>query len=150
MPELFFVHVRRHPRYVMQSVLLARRQYYQRDDIWWSVKPREFDWLSRLSPAAQIAGQIYFTDQAIQQALIALPDARSATVDYEILCADPGRVLEDLNDRLRQLDYTWPTWQTEDSFTCRNSVKLEASELEPMERYYEQFASGIVDPGNLS
>jgi LPS sulfotransferase NodH len=144
-PEMFFVHITRLPRFVMQSVLLARRQYYGRDDIWWSVKPPEFDWLATLSPAAQIAGQIFFTDAGIRQSLQALTEVRSLSVTYEQLCENPQGVLEAMRHRLQGLGYDLPRIKSDERFICRNDFRLPATDLEPMESYFERFSSGAMN-----
>lgn len=146
MPELFFVHIRRDPVYVMQSIAQSRRRYYRDEHIWWSVKPREFDWLKDLPPAAQTAGQVYYSDQAMATQLAAVDPARQLAVAYEDLCADPNAVLRALGAKLAALgvdvDLTVPV----DRFPCENNIRLPASEIAELRRHHDDFASRGPSP----
>lgn len=99
MPELKIVHVKRDPLYLMQSVTQARLKYYGTDKIWWSVKPKEYSFLKDSEPATQVAGQVLFTDQAIQSQIKDLPTNRWITACYESVCKDPRKFLKELAER---------------------------------------------------
>jgi len=95
-----FVHIRRNPFYNMQSLLRARRNFYGREDSWYSFKPPEYAELSNCSVDEQLAGQVYYTNQAISKGLVALAPERRLVIDYESLCAQPERVFDRLAEKL--------------------------------------------------
>jgi len=146
MPELFFVHVRREPLYVMQSIAQARRRYYRDEHIWWSVKPREYGWLKDLPPAAQTAGQVYFTEQAIVTQLAAVDPARQFSLSYEDLCADPNAVLHALAAKLAargvQADLSVP----EIRFPCENTIRLPPQDIDQLRRHHLEHAARVPVP----
>ncbi len=102
-PRPLFVWVRRHPFYVMQSILLARRSFYGRDDLWWSNRPREYAQLVEADPFTQIAGQVLYTRRALEEQLAELPRDNWMVVDYPRLCTDPAGVLAELRRALAVL-----------------------------------------------
>lgn len=141
MPELFFVHVRRDPVYVMQSIAQARRRYYRDERIWWSVKPREYEWLKDLPPAAQTAGQVHFTEQAIVTQLATVDPARQFSLCYEDLCADPNAVLRTLAAKLAALGVQADLAVPEDRFACENTIRLPPQEIDQLRRYHADYAA---------
>lgn len=126
LPRAIFLHVQREPIANLQSLLLARRRYFDRDDLWYSFKPVEYPELSRLPVADQLAGQLACTQRAITEGLAALPAQRVLTVSYEEFCARPAGVHDDLGTRIRALGgrqlgrYTGP-----DRFDVSNDKRLD-------------------------
>jgi len=53
------LYLKRDPLFIAQSLLLARENHYGRRDIWWSVKPKEYDQLKELDVFPQVAGQVF-------------------------------------------------------------------------------------------
>lgn len=94
LPRAIFVHCRRDPVYAAQSILLARMKYHGGRDAWFSVKPAEYKRLRTLPYPEQIAGQIYYTRQAVERLFQALPESRALDVDYEALCREPDGELD--------------------------------------------------------
>lgn len=94
LPTAVFIHCRRDPIYAAQSILLSRLNYYNNKETWFSLKPKEYKWLKDRPYADQIAGQIFYTRQQIEQVSASLSSSRYLTIDYEVLCKKPKEQLE--------------------------------------------------------
>ena len=67
--KVLFIHVVRQPLHNAQSLLESRNKYFGTIDKWYSFKPPEFEQLRKNSPYEQVAGQIFFTNEAIGKGL---------------------------------------------------------------------------------
>lgn len=94
LPTAVFISVRRDLLDIACSTLNARRKRYGTDGAWFGVRPPACDDSKGLSPYAQIAAQIHYTEQAIVTGLAALPATRVIEVDYRAFCADPQTTAE--------------------------------------------------------
>ena len=123
--KVLFLFVKRHPFYNIQSLLEARLRYYGDRRAWYSIKPREYDLLQDLEPVEQVAGQVFFTNGAIERDLGRIAASRGLVVDYEEFCQQPVQVFEQIKSRFSQQgfradwDYTGP-----DHFHSTNQIRL--------------------------
>lgn len=140
-PELIFIYISREPTYLLQSVYLARKQYYGDMNVWWSVKPKEYEWLANEDFIHQVAGQVFFTERAIEEQLAHVASDRQLVYRYEALCADPRRFYEQLSSLYEQHGYRLNPYQLETSFTSNNVHKLPSEEINKLERAYAAMAS---------
>lgn len=92
LPQAIFVHTRRDPLFNIQSLLEARERVFGTRTAWFSVRPPEYDWLRHEDPYTQVAGQVLYTNRAIEAALDRLPRTRAVRVDYEDFCRNPRDV----------------------------------------------------------
>lgn len=145
MPELLFVHVKREPRYVLQSVMMSRRKYYGTDEIWWSVKPREYPVLAEMDPAHQVAGQVLYTVKSIDDGLASVDETQKIVYDYERLCADPKGFYDVLRSKFEQRGSTLADYALDESFRCANDVKMDESELAGLEKAYEELERDAIE-----
>ena len=146
-PSLFWIHITREPEFVMQSILLAREAYYGSRQLWWSSKPREYEFLKEMDTYHQIAGQAYYTEKAIQEGLQSVPDERQITVSYEAFCAEPEVVYQDLVGKYAALGCDLPSdYEGPRSFLCGNAMRLPENEFKALESAYEDFVSGSIVP----
>ncbi|MDW2309497.1 sulfotransferase [Vibrio sp. 1075] len=141
-PSLFFLYIKRDPMYVMQSIVTSRRKFYPGDEtIWWSVKPKEYDILKSLPFLQQIAGQVFFTELAIESQLKNVPEDRKLIIDYEDLCSHPEKFLQQLEVKLNQ---RWSGISLKNknfkSYDVRNTKKLSDLEISKLAGYYKMFA----------
>ncbi len=88
-PRSLFIHCRRDPLEVAQSILRSRVRYFGDKSAWFSLEPRETSWLRSEPYPVQIAGQVFFTRRRIEESFAGLPVERTLTVDYESLCKAP-------------------------------------------------------------
>lgn len=98
-----FIHLRRDPVYNIQSALEARRRQYGDISQWYSFRIREYEYLRELSPLKSVAGQIAATRRSIEKGLRTIPRHHSLTVQYETFCENPGRVFEEITEKLAGL-----------------------------------------------
>ena len=97
-PDAIFIVVKRDPRSTASSLLNARLKDYNSKDVWWSIRPKEYEELMKLSYYEQITFQItniYNTIHADIQNKNNL-----LYVDYEDLCQHPEKEMLKLKDNL--------------------------------------------------
>lgn len=139
--RVLIVYLKRHPFYVMQSIVQAREQFYGTRDMWWSVKPAEYEELKKLDPLRQIAGQVYYTTRALEGGMAALEPASALTVDYDDLCRRPGDVFGQIAEKYARAGsalsaaYGGPA-----GFDPSSKIKLPASDVESLLVAYEEFS----------
>jgi hypothetical protein len=139
MPELFFIHIERDPLYVMQSILLGRRKFYQSDAVWFGVKPKEYQELKNMDIYHQIAGQVLFTDRTIHTQLAALASSRGIHCRYEDLCANPSDFYDRLASVLSLHGCNLTPYPLDDlSFPSSNVQKLDSQELLSLQAAYDE------------
>ena len=138
-PELFnanknilFIDLVRDPFYNAQSLILAREKYYNNRDQWYSFKPPEYAMLKSESPIDQVAGQVIFTQKAVEQGLQAVPDKNKVTIRYEEFCNDPKATLKMIDAKWRELGSNplpeVGESQMDKKFTSSNTLRLNESD----------------------
>lgn len=88
MPEAVFIICRRHYIDNALSILKGRTKNLHSKDNWWSLPPKEIDYLANLSWAEQIAGQVYYTYQQIEDDKKRFGTERFIEIKYEEFCAN--------------------------------------------------------------
>lgn len=124
LPNAIFVWVRREPEYNIQSLLLARQRQYGNMETWYSFRIRDYSSLVNRPPMESVAGQVAAIHRSVESGLKALPAHRVLTVDYETLCADPGRIYAHLVERLSHAGFEAPTYHGPSAFEARNEWRL--------------------------
>lgn len=89
-PNLFFFYIKRDPLMNMQSLLIARKKYFNDYEKWYSARPKEFEKLERMDKYHQVAGQIYYTNKSIEKELNELEEKNRISIKYEEFCKDPS------------------------------------------------------------
>jgi len=123
--KVLFVHVKREPVYVMQSIIEKRRESFGSEDRWYGFKPPEYHWLKELDPITRVAGQVYFTQKAVDNGLSQVDESRKMIVGYEQFCQTPAVVWELLHSKMAaqgcsiEGQYAGP-----DSFATTNSARV--------------------------
>jgi hypothetical protein len=130
---------------VMQSIITARRALHGTDHIWWSHRPREFEWLATMDPAHQVAGQVLYTERALARELAVVANDRKLVLDYESLCAEP----QELHDRLRETlarhgSPVEPRATPRGSLVARDLDTLPSSEVRALEDAYAELERAAV------
>lgn len=146
MPELKIIHVQRDPLYLMQSVSQARVKYYGSNKIWWSVKPKEYSFLKDTKPATQVAGQVLFTERAIENQLKDFPADRWITARYETVCEKPREFLVNLAERFAMPELVDDLSQVDVAYKSGNTKRLSESELEDLQREYSLLQARYLGP----
>lgn len=99
MPAIVWIRVKRNPIFIMQSIYQARIARGGLDK-WWSVMPSEYEKLLKEDPFTQIAGQVFYTEKALDQGFSTLPEEKRLVVPYEEFCRDPRSYVERIKDLL--------------------------------------------------
>jgi len=134
------VYLERNPLFVMQSILLARENFYNNRDIWWSVKPKEYEMLKDLDVFHQIAGQTYFTKKSIENELKLIPASNCLTLTYDTLCVEPESVYLKLVEKYAGLgvelnkEYVGPVL-----FNNTDQMRISLSDMNRLKKAYSYF-----------
>ena len=96
LPNVVFVRVNRALPDVAVSLLRAR--YANLDDPtgWWSTRPPNHAALEGVPLPEQVARQVHGLRDTLDADCAALPDAAVVSVDYEAFCANPERLIQQL------------------------------------------------------
>ncbi|CAK0767512.1 Sulfotransferase family protein [Gammaproteobacteria bacterium] len=89
LPTSIFIRTTRDPFLTVYSLLHARRKVFGSVDSWFSVEPPGTSWLRTQDPYVQVAGQVMFTNYALEKQCAQLPQERVLTLDYETFCKSP-------------------------------------------------------------
>lgn len=96
LPNVRFVHIRRDPLYVVQSILEARAARYGSEREWWSLRPREWRRWTSLEPIEQVCRQVMHARDAIDAQLAGPARGCGMALDYERLVAAPREAIAEL------------------------------------------------------
>jgi len=93
-PKAVFIHIRRDPVFVAQSIILTRRNLFQSDHEWWSYSLPQKKELLKLQPFEQVAYQIKTIWDTIQTAQANLTASKFIEISYDDLCQNTGNTLK--------------------------------------------------------
>jgi len=142
-PGSLFVICKRDPVYVSQSLLESREQRFGKRDTWFSVKPPEYDWLKDLPPWDQVAGQVFFTEKRIDEAVRELEPLRVLTVDYPDLCREPAAQLARVGEAIAGLGGDLaPTGYQPEPLESTDVVRIGTEGFEKLAEAYRRLAEG--------
>ncbi len=78
------------------SLFDVRRNLRGSIEEWVSFKPLNYEQLCNQSPAQQVAGQVYYLEQAYQSQIDALPESNYLVLQYEDICENPQKVVTEI------------------------------------------------------
>jgi len=143
MNYLFFIYIKRDPLMVMQSIYQSRKRFYNRTEIWWSVKPREYSWLKDMDVFQQIAGQVYFNDLEIKNQLHAISERHKIEIEYSEFCDQPESFYLQLKLKYAELGSELSATEELDKlFTPNTKISLDTEEKKKFVNAYDMFESG--------
>ncbi|MFB5621864.1 MAG: sulfotransferase [Candidatus Nitrosomaritimum yanchengensis] len=140
LPNTIFLHVKRDPLYNAQSLIEAREHFYGDRNAWYSFKPLEFPTLKDLTPYEQVAGQVYYTNRAIENELSKIDKKNWMQIKYEQFCLSPEKYYQMLREKLAlhkfdlSLNYLGPKY-----FNSTNQVRLPSRDFNLIREAYETF-----------
>ncbi|GBD96282.1 MAG TPA: sulfotransferase [Nitrospirae bacterium] len=139
--KVLFIYIKRHPFYNIQSLLNARINYYDDIKAWYSFKPPEYVDLKNCSPYEQVAGQVYFTNRAIEEGLARVEDAKVLEIAYEEFCQSPDLVFKQIINKFKLQGYQadWP-YKGPARFSNTNKISLSCEEQEKVMNAYRHFS----------
>jgi len=139
-PHSIFTFIKREPIYNMQSLLFAREKYYNDRNIWWSVKPKQYHELKDMDVYHQIAGQVYYTNKVIEDALQDIPNENKVEIQYEDFCKTPEKYYYQIKQRYETFGYKMPVpYVGINGFTNNNNMKLSKEEIKKFEKAFNYF-----------
>jgi hypothetical protein len=143
-PRAVFLHLKRDPAMVAQSIYVARQTNPANSD-WFGVRPPEYEELRQGDIFHQIAGQVLLTDCHLEKQLGALPDGAVLGVDYASFCDDPAALYGRLVSKLDALGHALPVaYKGPEKFTRSDSVRIPPNEFEKLSRALEAQACALA------
>lgn len=90
----------------------------------------------------QIAGQVYYTERALAEQMLKIPEPNKLIIDYEAFCADPPSVARAINEKYAGLGFglNMPIDRIE-ALEPKNTVRIEAEAIRQLEKAYAAFES---------
>lgn len=98
--KVIFIQTKREPAANIASVLDARVRQYGNVEEWYSFKGPDYLTLKDEIPEIQAAGQVYYINKAVDDALKLLPEEQKLIVQYEDFCANPKHFYQQLREKL--------------------------------------------------
>lgn len=139
-PKLFFLVIKRRPLFTMQSLLIAREKNFGNIKYWFGNKPPGYESLLKMDVYHQVAGQVYFTEQTIDNELQKIPEDHKSIISYEDFCKAPESLYIQLVKKYNELgckisaSYLGP-----ESFVMRNKARLSDKEIYKLENAMNYF-----------
>ncbi len=94
LPQVFFIHIKRKPEFVVQSTYLSRQKLFNDISVWMGLNPPEFKELLKLNNVfEQIAAQVYYSVKYIEKDLENVPHL---TISYEDLVNNTENILRNI------------------------------------------------------
>lgn len=145
--RILFIYMKRHPFYNIQSLLESRKKFFNSEDRWYSFKPPQYHSLKSLPAVDQVAGQVFYTNQAIEKGLARISHTNWLAVDYSAFCQNPGSWFEHLRETLANLDYR-PAWTSPADlhFDHTNQIRVTDQRRDQIIEAYERFAKERIEP----
>ena len=134
-PNAIFIYIRRNLLYTAQSILKAREAFYNDRNSWWSFKPAEYLYLKDKMPLEQVAGQVYYTNRAIEEGLTKIPKEAVIRVSYSEFCKAPQEIIQRIN-YLSKKDLIYSDVPL--SFENRNRKNLPDDEFTSLTNYVQK------------
>jgi hypothetical protein len=147
-PEARYIITHRDPRYVAQSMLLARREVMGDDTLWWNVQPDGYEATLDKSPLYQVLWQVMTLQEMSHIALQTHDNERMMVIDYEVLCTQPEAVLQQLQEKF-SLEWHQQREQLPELRASRR-VKLTDGEWEELNHHYQDLAPQFPHVANIS
>jgi len=140
-PTDLFLYIKRDPEFTMQSIYQARQNEFGSIHTWWSAKPAEYDWLKNKTPIEQIAGQVFFTEKAIEAGLEVINPKHYLVINYTELVQQPMLVLNRIIEKYSQLGVTLSAGDVEQSvLISADTRKIDDEILSALLAAHEKFA----------
>jgi len=92
-PNAKFILIKRDPLYTAQSIWLSKHHIGLKPNQWWSIMPKNYDDLVKLTAHKQIVRQIFFLEKQILTDRSLFPEENFIVIQYENLCQNPKDTL---------------------------------------------------------
>ncbi|MBC3757750.1 sulfotransferase [Hyunsoonleella sp. SJ7] len=147
--NFLFINLTREPTLNAQSLLLAREKFFNNRNKWYSFKPQEYSTLKHEDPITQVAGQVVYTQNAVDVGLSELPKKNVLHVQYEDFCSNPAVFLHNLirkyNDLSGEGKLNCDTVSfTENRFVANTEIRLSNADMHQLEKKIEFFRNKLA------
>lgn len=127
----FFIYIKRNPIDNIKSLLSIREKYLGNEKLWFSFKPKEYELLKDKDPVTQVAGQVLFTNNEIENQLESVQNHRKMIIEYEYFCENPDLIYNELKRKLSKYNIQIPIhYNANKSFKPNSRIKSEELEIE--------------------
>ncbi len=101
----------------------------------------EYEFLKDLSPYEQVAGQVFYTNCAIEKGLSQIDASRCLKVSYEEFCMNPGNIFSQIVSKLADQGYKtdW-SYTGPDHFQSTNQIRLPEEDCTKIKAAYKKFS----------
>lgn len=138
-PTAKFIIIKRNPLYIAQSLYIGRKKNNDNINKWWSIKPKNFEDLSKLNVYDQIAGQIYYLEQQLYNDIALYSKENILEVSYENLNKFS---IEDLNKLKKFLGTDIKVSDMSDilgKIKIKNDIRLDVEIIENIKQAIEKY-----------
>lgn len=147
--NFIFINLTRDPFFNAQSLLMARDTFFNDRTKWYSFKPPEFEYLKNEDAVTQVAGQVIYTQKAVQDGLLDVPEQNVLNITYENFCTNPEGFLNELIDKYNLLSNDKQLSFNADNlinhkFTTSKKVSLTEDEVIYLEQQLQFFETQII------
>lgn len=145
--KALFLYVKRNPFYNIQSILNTRVRQLGSREVWYSFKPREYESLKNFNPIEQVAGQVFFINSYIEDALDQIHSSRRLQVNYEEFCSAPNTVFNKLKGKMAEQGYDLDGGYTGPAkFESSNTIRLPEEDVKKIIETYRKFSGEELIP----
>jgi len=120
-----FIFLRRNPVYTAQSIYLSRQENLTNMNAWWSVKPYNYQDIKDKDVFQQIAAQVYYIEQQIENDLKLFHQRDVMHLQYEDLETKCFDILDDIKEKIGGKFRHNVNPENIDNIRIRNRKKME-------------------------
>lgn len=100
--KFIFINLKRDIIPNAQSLLKARKKYFDNINEWYSFKPEEYNFLKNKKPGEQVVGQVYYTQKAVEEGLKNIPNKNIINISYKEFCENPFSLVKSIQNSFEQ------------------------------------------------
>ncbi len=135
--KAIFIYTKRAPLCNIESALEARERQLGSIDEWYSFKIPEYPDLKNLNPYEQVAGQIYYTNKAVEEGLSKVDEHKKITIQYEKFCENPKVFYDELCDKLKMNSFeVHKSYNLSEKFEVTRKAVKDTNVLNAFKQYY--------------
>lgn len=132
--KALFINLKRNPIQNMDDIFYARKNFFGDIEKWYSFKPPEYEQLKSKGPIAQVAGQVFYTNQYIDKQFEKISDDKILSIEYEELCLNPEQIYRMIYAKFAAQGYEIPKeYGGVEKFDVDNEIRIldqQAAEFE--------------------
>jgi hypothetical protein len=141
-PNSLFLYIKRDAVFNAQSIYQNRLKYSGNAQEWFSVKPKEYDFLKEKDIYSQIAGQVFYTNKKIEEDLNKLDSRRYLQINYEEFCLSTNVFCAAFKNWLKRNNYNIQEkeLQSNDSLQDTNKIAIDKDIFHQLETAVKKYS----------